>query len=290
MKKKNLIILIIALVALDILAWGSIVFGSFGKRLELFFFDVGQGDSEMIALPGNVKILIDGGPNNGRAATSLGEVLPWGDRYIDAVIMSHMELDHFGGLLDVLKRYDVGVFIYNGRVVETESAKELLALLKERKIPIVIVGEGDKIRYEGNALEIISGQKESTKKTNANESALVAKFTGGGATALFTGDIGKSTEEWLAQTKKVKADIIKIPHHGSKFSSTEEFLKAVHPRVAIIEVGKNSYGHPTKEVLERIKNINAQLFRTDTNGMVQLVIENGVIKQRKEKQKGGIDK
>jgi competence protein ComEC len=283
MKKKNLIILIIALVALDALAWGDIAFGSFGKRLEMFFFDVGQGDSEMIAMPGNIKLLIDGGPNNGKAAASLGKVLPWGDRYIDAIIMSHMELDHFGGLLDVIKRYDIGVFIYNGRVAETESAKELMTLLKKRKVPIVTVVEGDRMIYEDNRLEIVSGQKDSTKKTNANESAIVAKFTGGGATALFTGDIGKSTEEWLAQVKQIKADVIKIPHHGSKFSSTEEFLKAVHPKIAIIEVGKNSYGHPTKEVLERIKNVNAQLFRTDTNGMIQLVIENGTIKQLKEK-------
>jgi competence protein ComEC len=281
MTKKNVTILIIVLVVLDILAWGNIVFGSFGNRLELFFFDVGQGDSEMIAMPGNVKLLIDGGPNNGKAASSLGQVLSWGDRYIDAVVMSHMELDHFGGLLDVIKRYDIGVFIYNGRVAETESAKELMALLKARNVPIVAVEGGDKITHENNKLEIVSGQKGNTTKTNANESALVVKFTGGGATALFTGDVGKKTEAWLEHNKMIRADIIKIAHHGSKFSSTQDFLAAVHPKIAVIEVGKNSYGHPTKEVLDRIKNVNAQLFRTDMNGMVQLVVENGTIKQRK---------
>lgn len=283
MTNRNMIIVVGALVMLDVLAWSSIAFGSFGKQLELFFFDVGQGDSEMIVMPGGVKMLIDGGPDNGKAAESLGRVLPWRDRYIDVVMVSHLELDHFGGLMDVIRRYDVGAFVYNGRAADSESARKLMIELGKRKVPMVIVGAGDKVAYGANVMDIVSARGDMIKKTNANESAIVARFTGGGMTALFTGDIGKSTEKLLARTKKIKADVIKIPHHGSKFSSTEEFLKTVRPKIAIIEVGKNSYGHPTKEALERIKNVKARLFRTDINGMVQLIIENGTIKQLKEK-------
>lgn len=278
MTKKNIIILIIALAALDMLAWGDIIFGSFGKQLELFFFDVGQGDSEMIVMPGNVKLLIDGGPNNGKAAASLGKVLPWGDRYIDLVSISHADLDHSGGLLDVVKRYKVGAFIYNGIGSNSENFKELARIIKERKVPVIVLSEGETIHYASSTAEILSAHGK-----NSNEGALVMKFTGGGVTALFTGDIGKDTETWLAKNKNIQADVLKIPHHGSKFSSTEEFLASVHPKVAIIEVGKNTYGHPTQIVLDRIKQTGAHLFRTDKDGTVQLVIENGTIKQRKEK-------
>lgn len=278
MTKKNIIMLIIVLVALDMLAWGDIIFGSFGKRLELFFFDVGQGDSEMISMPGNVKLLIDGGPNNGKAAASLGKVLPWGDRYIDLVSISHADLDHSGGLIDVVKRYEVGAFIYNGTGSNSESFKELARMIQERNIPVIVLGEGDTIRYASSTVEILSARGK-----DSNEGALVMKFTGGGVSALFDGDIGKTTETWLVKNKNIQADILKIPHHGSKFSSTQEFLAAVRPKITIIEVGKNSYGHPTREVLDRIKNVSAQLFRTDSNGMVQLVIESGMIRQSKER-------
>ncbi|KKT43167.1 MAG: ComEC [Candidatus Wolfebacteria bacterium GW2011_GWE2_44_13] len=282
--KKHFTIIIFILVVLDLVAWGSILFDEFGKQLELYFFDVGQGDSEMIVMPGNVKLLMDGGPDNSKAVQQLDAVVPWHDRYIDMVMISHAELDHFGGLLDVLERYEVGVFIYNGEGSDSESFKELARVIKEQKIPVVIMEEGDSISYSNNILKILS-ENSDANKGDKNESAIVAKFEGGGISTLFTGDIGKPTEQWLTQNKNIQADIIKIPHHGSKFSSTQEFLKAVRPKVAVIEVGKNSYGHPTKDVLDRIKNAGAQLFRTDTDGMVRLVIENGIIKQYKEREK-----
>ncbi|HBI25887.1 MAG: ComEC [Candidatus Wolfebacteria bacterium GW2011_GWC2_39_22] len=276
--KKHFTTIIFILVVLDLVAWGSILFDEFGKQLEFYFFDVGQGDSEMIVMPGNVKLLIDGGPDNGNAAQQIDSIVPWHDRYIDMVMISHAELDHFGGLLDVLERYEVGVFIYNGEGSDSESFKELAKIVKERKIPVVVINEGDNILHGSSTIAILSAHG-----TNKNEGALVAKLTSNGVSALFTGDIGKVTELELIKNKAIQADIIKIPHHGSKFSSTLEFLKAVRPKVAVIEVGKNSYGHPTKEVLDRVKNAGAQLFRTDTDGMVKLVIENGIIRQYKGK-------
>lgn len=276
--KTHFKIILICLIILDALAWSVIASDSFGKRLEFFFFDVGQGDSEMIVMPGNVKLLIDGGPDNGKAMEQLDRVVSLQDRYIDVVVISHAELDHFGGLLDVVERYEVGAFIYNGSDSDSESFKELAKLIKKRNIPVVVMDEGDSIRYESSTVNILSAHGK-----NRNEGAIVAKFTGGGVTALFTGDIGKETELQLIREGGIKADIIKIPHHGSKFSSTQEFLKAVRPKIAIIEVGKNSYGHPTKVVLDRINAIGTRLFRTDRDGMVQLVVKNGTIRQRKAK-------
>lgn len=273
-------IIFICFIILDALIWGNIIFGSFGKRLELFFFAVGQGDSEMVVMPGNVKVLVDAGPPNGKAAQQLGSVLPWHDRYIDLVILSHAELDHFGGLPDVLQRYGVGAIVYNGEGSDAESFKELAELIKEEKIPVVVLDEGSKIIYASSTIDILSAHGK-----NRNEGALVAKFTGGGVSALFTGDIGKETESALMKKKNVKADILKIPHHGSKFSSTKEFLAAVQPKIAVIEVGKNSYGHPTKVVLDRISAISTRLFRVDRDGTIQLIIENGTIKIKRKKEK-----
>lgn len=276
--KNHIVIIVIAAIILDLIAWGSIFMPTFGKRLEIYFFAVGQGDSEMVVMPGNVKLLIDGGPDNGKAAEQLGRVMPWHDRYIDMVMLSHAELDHFGGLMDVVERYDVGVFIYNGEGSTSESFKAFAQMVEERGIPVIILDAGDTITHNDSRVEIISAHGK-----NKNEGAIVARFTGGGTSALFTGDIGKDTELQLVKAGGIKADIIKIPHHGSKFSSTENFLQAVKPKIAVIGVGKNSYGHPTEVVLERIRRAGAQMFRTDTDGMVQLIIKKGVIEQQTAK-------
>lgn len=270
--KFNLKIIFVCLLILNIIVWGSILGGKLGDRLELHFFAVGQGDSEMVVLPGNVKLLIDGGPPNGKAAQELGFALPWHDHYIDMVMISHAELDHFGGLLDVLQRYDVGALMYNGQGSDSESFKELAKLVKEKNVPVIVLDEGSKIMHASSTVDILS-----VRGKNKNEGAIVAKVSSSGISALFTGDIGKETELRLLKEKNIRADILKIPHHGSKFSSTKEFLAAVRPKVAVIEVGSNSYGHPTKEVLSRIRTAKAQLFRTDTDGTLRLVIENGVI-------------
>lgn len=275
---RNHKIVIIGLIMLDLMAWGHIVFDRFGERLELYFLDVGQGDSEMIVMPGRVKLLIDGGPDNGKAARQLDRVMPWYDRYIDVVMISHAELDHFGGLLDVVQRYEVGVLVYNGQGSDSESFKEFARLVKAKQIPVAIIGEGGVIAHASSTMRILS-----TEGKNRNEGAIVARFTDGEVSALFTGDIGKETEAQLVRQGGLKADILKVPHHGSKFSSTEAFLRAVKPKIAVIEVGKNSYGHPTKEVLERLRQAKTALLRTDRDGMVRLVIEDGVIKQYKGK-------
>ena len=270
--KLHIVILVICLAVLDIGAWTAIASESFGNRVELFFLNVGQGDSELIVMPQRVKLLIDAGPDNGRAVQQLDGIVPWHNRYIDLVMISHAELDHFGGLLDVLRRYTVGAVLYNGQGNDSQSFKELAALVREKRIPVLRLSEGDRIQYANDVVDILSASGQSR-----NDGALVAKFTGDGVTALFTGDISAETEQWLIRNKQIAADIVKIAHHGSRFSSTEEFLAAVHPRIAVIEVGKNSYGHPTKEALQHIAAVGARMFRTDRDGTVRLMIKNGMV-------------
>src|SRR3989344_5226187 len=124
--KNKVIVFLVALVILDFFVWQRILVSAFcDDDLKLYFLDVGQGDSEFVVLPGGVKVLIDGGPPNGRVLGALDGILSPTERYIDLVIMSHSQLDHFGGLIDVLGRYKVGAFLWNGRDGTTEAFENL---------------------------------------------------------------------------------------------------------------------------------------------------------------------
>ncbi|MEE8131873.1 MAG: MBL fold metallo-hydrolase [Candidatus Paceibacterota bacterium] len=273
MKIDNwVILLVLFLVIFDIFVWKQVVFDSPNENLEVYFLEVGQGDSELVFLPGGVKILIDGGPNN-KILDELSSILNPTDRYIDLVILSHPELDHFGGLIDVLKRYQVGAFIFNGRRGTAAAFQDLEKAIKDNKIAAIVLGEGDKIKYAENQFNILSPSEEFLSSYELNDTTLVMKLDSQEAKILFTGDIDKKIENYLIKKYDLDVDILKIPHHGSRFSSSKEFINEASPKVSVIEVGKNSYGHPTKQVLNRLASIGSQIFRTDKNGTVKLIID-----------------
>lgn len=270
--KNRIIILLIFLAIFDLFIWGQIFdFGA--DNLKLYFLDVGQGDSELVLLPDNVRVLIDGGPNS-KVLEGLDAVLPRTSRYIDLVILSHPQIDHFTGLIDVLKRYEVGAFIYNGQKGTVKSFKDLEKVLSENKTKVVSLKEGDKISYKENYFDVLYPNKIAS---DVNESGLVLKFSNPKLKALFTGDIGFKIEEYLAQKYDLDVDILKISHHGSKNSSSDKFLKEVSPMASVIEVGKNSYGHPTEQVLNRLVIIGSKIFRTDNNGNIRIMINDNRI-------------
>ena len=283
MKIDNWIILIILFLAVfDVFIWGQIVFSAPNKNTEVYFLDVGQGDSELAVLPGNVKILIDAGPNR-KVLDELTSALSPFDRYIDLVVLSHPQLDHFAGLIDVLKRYQVGAFVFNGRRGETAAFGDLEKIINENKIPIIILGEKDKIKYQDSRFDVLSPSKNLLSSAELNDTTLVMRLLSQNAKILFTGDIDSKIENYLAEKYELDVDVLKIAHHGSKFSSSEEFLRAATPKLTIIEVGKNSYGHPTEQVLNRLALIGAQIFRTDKDGTIKLVLDNGRINIFEEK-------
>jgi len=273
MKKIN-VVLIFGLIVFDIFVWHSIIFGGLNKNLEAYFLNVGQGDSELVILPGNVKILIDGGPNN-KVIANLSQILPATDRYIDLIILSHPQADHFTGLIDVLKRYKVGAFIYNGRSGTASSWQELTEAIKKNRVPSIALVEGDKIRYQKNNLSFLSPGKKELESKELNDTVLVMLLENPWAKILFTGDIGFKIEKRILEKYNIKADVLKVSHHGSKYSSSEEFLKEALPKLSIIEVGKNSYGHPTKEVLNRLASVESKIFRTDKDGLVKITADRG---------------
>jgi len=272
--KKIIIVLIFGLIVFDVFIWRSIIFAGPNKNLEAYFLNVGQGDSELIVLPGNVKILIDGGPNN-KILENLSKIFSPTDRYIDLVILSHPQADHFNGLIDVFKNYRVGAFIYNGQNGTANSWQELVKAVKNSKTPAIVLAQGDKIHYQDNHLDFIYPDKIALKSKDLNAAALVEKLQSNGLTFLFTADIESKIEKILAQKYDLKTDVLKVSHHGSKYSSSEEFLKETQPKLSIIEVGKNSYGHPTKEVLERLSAVGAKILRTDKDGLVKITADSG---------------
>lgn len=274
-KRKNKVIVLLAtLVILDFLVWQRIFVSALGSGdLKLNFLAVGQGDSELVILPGGVKMLIDGGPPNGKVLNALDEVLSPTEKYIDLVVMSHPQLDHFGGLIDVLKRYRVGAFLWNGREGETEAFESLEAVIRKGNIRTIALSKGDKIHYRDSDFDILWPDGRFIGSKELNDTALVLELKAKNSKTLFTGDIGSNIESYLLADLSISdVDILKVAHHGSKFSSSANFLEATKPEIAVIGVGQNSYGHPTNQVLNRLNDIGSKIYRTDLDGDVKLVI------------------
>lgn len=276
--KNKIILLLIFLVAFNILIWREIVFSKAVQKPEIYFLNIGQGDSQLVILPDGIKILIDGGPNGSKLAEQLSEILNYNDRYIDLVVLSHPQADHFIGLIDVFKHYKVGAFISNGIEGTAKSFKELENAVNDSSAKKVVLLSGDLISYKDYFLKFLSPKPEFFDLPDLNHGSLVILFKAGGASALFTGDIGFEEEDYLARNYDIDVDILKVAHHGSKYSSGGDFLKAVSPKISVIEVGRNSYGHPTALALSRLAAVSSKIFRTDKDGVLKLVIDERKIK------------
>ena len=271
--RDKTIIVIFVLLIFDLILFGYIFFGTSAEP-GVYFLDVGQGDSELIVLPGGVEILIDGGPSNGRALAELADILPFTDRYIDLVAMTHAELDHFGGLISIMNRYKIGAFLWNEVKGQSLALRDLEKVINGNKVKGIVLKTGDKIKYQNSVINVLSPGQEKFK--DINENSLVFNLVYKDTNFLFTGDIGKRVEE-LIKDKTGKIDVLKVAHHGSKYSSSAEFLNIIQPKVAVIEVGENSYGHPTEETLERLKQIGASIFRTDKHGTIKVIPKNNTV-------------
>lgn len=249
-----------------------------GGGVSVSFLDVGQGDASLIELGDGVQVLIDGGPPNGRLLAKLGELLPPTDRTIELVVLTHPELDHYGGFIELLRRYEVGAFVDTGVTKDVEAYGTLLSVIEERGMRRITLRAGDRIRYGTHVLTALSPDEARTHAKAMNDTGLVLAFEAGGARFLFTADIGAEVERAIARTLGEPFDVLKVAHHGSKFSSAAEFLAAVRPALALVGVGKNSYGHPTKEALGRLEATGARIYRTDRDGTVTVRVGNGAIK------------
>lgn len=239
--------------------------------IKIEFFDVGQGSAIFIDAGNGNQILIDGGPSNAILA-KMGEVLPIFDRRIEMLILTHPDADHLNGLIEVLRRYEVGRILETGIADDSAEYGVWHNLIRQKNIPLVLARAGEVIGLADNlAIEIlyplaeIAGQDFGDK---TNKTSIVGKIFYGQNEILFVGDAEEMEEQALIWSKAdLRADILVVGHHGSRQASSAAFLVAVAPQTAVIQVGeKNRYGHPAPEVLERLTAVGASIFRTDKIG------------------------
>jgi len=265
MKKLNWILgLAIGAVIFLMLQWPD-------NRLHLIFCNVGQGEAILLEY-GSYQILVDGGPDNS-VLSCLGKVMPFWDRKIELVILTHPEADHLTGLIEVVKRYQVGKLMKTKAVNETPEFQALTAAIEKRQVKVQELTSGDKIKLKQLNLEILwPFNKGLSFVKNFNQGSVVILGQYGSFSFLLPGDITETEEQTLVNLGSLKpVDLLKVAHHGSKFSTSQRFLEAVQPKTAVISVGKNSFGHPTPEVLGRLKAVGAKILRTDELGTVEVV-------------------
>mgnify|MGYP001595063586 FL=1 len=232
----------------------------------LYFLNVGQGDSSLVNFSG-ASILIDAG-RDVKAANELDKILP--NRHLDIGIITHSDTDHYAGFYELLKRNSISLLITNGKKSGDAKYNELLKEAARHNIKVLVLGAGDKIKFKNNFLTTISPTKNYRDISSDNEGGLVFLGNFNTKKVLFTADIGFPTENLLLQKFDLaNIDILKIGHHGSKKSTGVNFLKTINPHDSIISVGKNSYGHPTKQVLDSVTSSSAKLWRTDEQGTIK---------------------
>lgn len=232
------------------------------KPMKVHFIDVGQGDATYIKMPGGEDVLIDGG-RQGKGDEVIAYLKKQKVDDIEIMIATHPDADHLGGLDEVLKAYKVEA-VYAPKVAHTTQAyKNFLQAVKKEKLTIKTAKSGVKLSLKNVTAKFVGPTKEYGKSDLNNWSA-VFHVTYNKNKFLFTGDAEKASEADMVKAKQtLQADVMKVGHHGAKTSSNTDFLKAVKPKYAVISVGKNSYGHPTKDVLNRFKTAKATVYRTD---------------------------
>ena len=238
--------------------------GTFLRNLTVHFIDVGQADSILILLPNGENMLIDGGES--RNANDIMIYMHSHDvTSIDYLVASHPHADHIGGLPAIIDTFDI-VNIYMPRVSHTTVTFErFLTSIQDKGIQIDEAKTGVNIlSLPELKIDIVAPARDDYK--DHNDHSAVIKLTYGTTSFLFMGDAEGTSESHI--TEDVSADVLKVGHHGSKTSTTEAFLHKVSPSYAVISVGKNSYGHPTDEVLSRLDNADVEVYRTDMVGTI----------------------
>jgi len=281
--KKSFFIFLLLVVGL---VWGAAVQLPDG-RLHLIFCDVGQGDA-ILAVKGSTQVLIDGGPNE-KVLSCLSSHLPFWDRQIELVVATHPEVDHLTGLVSVIQRYRILQIVSNSLLAESGVFQKFRAEVVSRQIPVHSPKAREEIKIGGIKLKILYPTEKlgeeivwktlkepkvlglSTYTGNFNKTAIVTLLEFGDFQALLTGDVGVEEEEKFLPTLG-EVEVLKVAHHGSKYSTSESLLATTRPKLAVISVGANNrYGHPAPEILERLQAVGAKIRRTDLEGEIELV-------------------
>lgn len=257
-------------------------------RLHLIFCDVGQGDA-ILVYQRSTQVLVDGGPDSA-VLSCLSDHMPFWDRTIELVVLTHPDADHYGGLVDVVRRYHIVSFAGTVAGKNDYGFKTLMEEVKGRPIDTIILQAGKTIKIGKFSFAAIWPTKEylarlaefpltenkvlgATEEDSVNEFSIVLHLQYGGFDALLTGDIQPPVTD-LVSERVGEVEVLKVPHHGSKNGLTEALLQASGPKLAVISAGKNNrYGHPHKEILEALERWKVRYLRTDLDGEVEIVTD-----------------
>lgn len=241
--------------------------------INLHFLDVGQGDSLYLELPQGQNILIDGGPD-GSAARSLDRLVPFYNKEIDHVIMTHPHADHLAGLEKVLKEYKVGTFYLTEETNNTPEYISLLETLKKKNVTVKKVKAGDKILFpEGIVLDFL--YPSTLSSDNINNSSIVTELSWGEKKAIFMGDLEAEAQQNMIGTVS-EVDLLKVAHHCSSDAINKNVYQKLSPNYTVISVGKdNKFGHPSQSCLQAISS--SKVYRTDQDGQVDFTMSRTAI-------------
>lgn len=244
------------------------------EKLKVTYLDVGQGDSALISFPDGKNALIDGGPDK-KVLEGLGQNMPFYKRKIDIIYLSHPHADHIAGLVHVLNRYEVGRVVLTRAVHTAPEYQEFLKLIKEKNIPSTEGIRGTEFDFSGGNKVKILYPEGTLDNGNLNNTSEVLLLQSGDAKFLFMGDLEKdASDKLIAFEPSLGADVIKVPHHGSRNALNEDLYRKAAPKYAVISAGRdNRYGHPHTELINFLKLAGIKYFRTDKDGDVKFEVD-----------------
>lgn len=234
--------------------------------------NIGQGDGLFIESPGGVKVLMDGGPND-NLIRELPAVMPWWDKHIDAIIITNSDSDHYSGFISLLQNYKVDVVVESGYRSATPDYALLEKEIVEKNIPEILARRGEVIDLGDGAQITILFPDRDVSGLASNDASVVSRLTYGDTSVLLTGDSPKKIEDYLISLdgKNLQSTILKVGHHGSKTSTSDEFVKEVAPQIAVISAEKgNSYGFPATTTVATLQKYGVQILGTYDLGRIVL--------------------
>jgi competence protein ComEC len=266
--------LLASLLVVNLLVFSKVSFRA-DQLTPIYFLDVGQGDSIFIQTADGHTILIDGGPDQS-VLSALSAVIPPWQNTIDLVVSTHPDADHSAGLISVLENYQVNQLWYNGGEHDTLTYRRFLQSLQDLPSPAQIVRSGTTQSWGSDTISVIYPFPDTDiTSLPSNDGGVVTRFTTQNFDLLLLADISDKVEKVLLSTDTtLDAEVLKVPHHGSRTSSSFELIEAVRPDLAVISVGaSNRYGHPTPDALSRYRSFDIPVLQTDDEGTIELVTD-----------------
>jgi competence protein ComEC len=239
--------------------------------LTVAFLDIGQGDAVYIEAPNGNQMLYDAGPPTGAVLQKLGEVMPFYDRSIDVAVFSHPDMDHIGGFVDVFDKYAVDLSLEPGASSTNGVYGEAEQKIAMHHIPHILARKGMTIDMGDGVFADILYPDHDMTNVETNSASIVMRIRYGSTAFIVSGDLPKAEEEYVVAQygSSMHAQVLKLGHHGSHTSSSESWLRAIHPDIAVISAGLNNrYGHPHKEVLELLNILNIPYLVTFKEGTI----------------------